>query len=152
MSIRENVAAYNGMAPPNSAEEHAVPGSCTSVVSGFEGGVFPTNQNVSPGRAGNAENRGVIFTIGWWHSSLFSTIAPPNTPMCLQPDGSWGMFPPASYHTGGVSVGLFDGAVRFVSNAIDCGNQNAAAVTRGPSPYGVWGALGSPDGGEGKSL
>jgi hypothetical protein len=90
--------------------------------------------------------------MGWWNANSFSTIAPPNTPMCLYHDGTWGMLPPASYHTGGVGVGLFDGAVRFVSNAVDCGNQNAAAVGQGASPYGVWGALGSPNGGEGKSL
>jgi hypothetical protein len=49
---------------------------------------------------------------------------------------------------GGVNVGVMDGAVRFISNTIYCGNLNAAAVQNGPSPFGVWGALGSPSGGE----
>ena len=152
LSVRENVASERGMASTYNTVERGIPGSCTTVISGYVGGTFPDVTNGNPGRSGHAEYRGVIFTMGWWNANSFSTIAPPNTPMCLYPDGTWGMLPPASYHTGGVGVGLFDGAVRFVSNTVDCGNQNAAAVGQGSSPYGVWGALGSPNGGEGKSL
>ncbi|MBR6387675.1 MAG: DUF1559 domain-containing protein, partial [Thermoguttaceae bacterium] len=53
-----------------------------------------------------------------------------------------------SNHSGGVNVGMLDGSVRFVSETIDCGNLNAYQVTAGKSPYGVWGAMGSPQGGE----
>jgi prepilin-type N-terminal cleavage/methylation domain-containing protein/prepilin-type processing-associated H-X9-DG protein len=141
LSVRENVAQYSTPGPYTAAE-HGTPGSCATTISAF-GRTFPTTY-----RSGNAENRGVIFTMGWWHANLFSTIAPPNTPMCVQPDGSWGMLPPASYHVGGVNVSLFDGSVRFISNTIDCGNLNIPAVSNGQSPYGVWGALGSPSGGE----
>jgi len=62
------------------------------------------------------------------------------------------MLPPASFHTGGVNAGFFDGSVRFISNTIHTGNLNLPAVRTGPSPYGVWGALGSPDGGESVTL
>jgi hypothetical protein len=41
-----------------------------------------------------------------------------------------------------------DGSVRFVSETIDAGSPNSYAVTTGKSPYGVWGAMGSPAGGE----
>ncbi len=54
----------------------------------------------------------------------------------------------ASFHTGGVHVVMADGAVRFISNNIDCGNKSAPEVTSGPSPYGVWGALGTKSSGE----
>ena len=43
---------------------------------------------------------------------------------------------------------LGDGAVRFISENIDVGNQSVGDVRTGASPYGVWGALGSMVGGE----
>jgi prepilin-type processing-associated H-X9-DG protein len=57
----------------------------------------------------------------------------------------------SSYHVGGMHVLMCDGAVRFVSENIDTGNLAAAGVLpsaltttiTGPSPYGVWGALGT---------
>ena len=59
-----------------------------------------------------------------------------------------------SLHTGGVQVLMVDGAVRFVSENIDTGDLTATTPnrnnpnTRGRSPYGVWGALGTKRGGE----
>ena len=41
-----------------------------------------------------------------------------------------------------------DGSVRFVPETIDTGNLSAAAVSSGPSPFGVWGAIGTKSGGE----
>lgn len=41
-------------------------------------------------------------------------------------------------------------SMRFVTEGIDCGMLAVTKVASGPSPYGVWGALGSKDGGEGK--
>jgi hypothetical protein len=41
-----------------------------------------------------------------------------------------------------------DGSVRFISDSINTGNQALPPVTAGLSPYGVWGALGSMQGGE----
>ena len=60
--------------------------------------------------------------------------------------------PPASRHTGGVNAVFSDGSVHFVSNSIDTGNLNARQTVSGPSVYGVWGALGSKNGGEIASL
>ena len=39
-------------------------------------------------------------------------------------------------------------SVRFISETIDTGNLYAAPATQGESVYGVWGALGTKDGGE----
>jgi prepilin-type processing-associated H-X9-DG protein len=56
----------------------------------------------------------------------------------------WGIFTPNSFHTGGVQVLMADGAVRFISNSINCGNYGAGS----PPSFGIWGALGTINGGE----
>jgi hypothetical protein len=45
-------------------------------------------------------------------------------------------------------VALADGSVRFISETIDTNNLALTHPGSGPSPYGVWGALGSKAGGE----
>ncbi len=81
-----------------------------------------------------------------------NTVLPPNTPTCQTGtwDGDDGVYPPTSYHPGGVLGTLADGSTRFISDSVDSGNLAAAAPTAvgGASPYGVWGALGSRMGGE----
>jgi prepilin-type processing-associated H-X9-DG protein len=62
-----------------------------------------------------------------------------------------------SFHSGGVNVCLGDGSVRFVSETIDAGDLGTTSapthpVDSGESPFGVWGAYGSVNGGESKSL
>jgi prepilin-type N-terminal cleavage/methylation domain-containing protein len=91
----------------------------------------------------------------------FNTVLPPNGPACADTSsGDFGdqeraVLPPTSLHPGGVVAVLVDGAVRFFSNGINCGNLGAAQ----PAPdvntpygsgsnYGVWGALGSISGGD----
>jgi prepilin-type N-terminal cleavage/methylation domain-containing protein/prepilin-type processing-associated H-X9-DG protein len=75
----------------------------------------------------------------------------PNKPSCTDPqnsDQNDGVLDPTSLHTGGVHVLMADGAVRFVGNSINTGNPALPVVTGGQSPYGVWGSLGSIQGGE----
>ncbi len=83
----------------------------------------------------------------------FHTILAPNSPNCSRPDGNihdapWILSTASSQHPGGVNVMFADGSVRFISSTINTGNLSAAYPTSGPSPYGVWGALGSRAGGE----
>ena len=79
-----------------------------------------------------------------------NTVLPPNAPSCFEGtwDGNRALLPPTSYHPGGVNVLLLDGSVRFMTETVDTGNLSSGAREGGPSPYGVWGALGSRSGGE----
>ncbi len=93
----------------------------------------------------------------WDHGSTshigFTTVLPPNSPSCgdLANDNSTnGVWTPSSQHPGGVNVAMGDASVRFISETINAGDPTSAPPTSAgtQSPYGVWGALGSKDGGE----
>ena len=106
-------------------------------------GLVPSNY----GRGFRWASAGQVYTV-------VNTILPPNRELC----GVWdnntvqGMFPPSSRHPGGVHILMGDGAVRFITDSIEAGDQNAGTVHSGgtgaqapgsKSPYGLWGALGT---------
>ncbi len=81
----------------------------------------------------------------------FTTISPPNGATCINDnagssDGLMNMLAASSYHPGGAQCALMDGKVTFVSENIDTGDMGAQSSMNGPSPYGVWGALGTKGG------
>ena len=82
----------------------------------------------------------------------FNTVFPPNAPSCANgtSDNNWGIFSASSNHSGGVNAAMLDGSVRFVSETIDCGSYLTAKQNHGQakSQFGVWGAMGTPAGGE----
>lgn len=94
---------------------------------------------------GHAVGNGRLWATGW-NVSVYtvSMIMAPNGPSCDY------FATVTSRHAGGAQVLMADGAVRFISENIDAGNQTAPPPrTAGePSPYGVWGALGSAQGSE----
>jgi prepilin-type processing-associated H-X9-DG protein len=100
---------------------------------------------------------GVLWTDGQPERTGFNTVMPPNAPSCtgdsnVNADCRSGVYAPSSFHPGGVNGVMCDGSVRFLSDGINTGNLGAAEVSRGPSPYGIWGAMGSKAGEEGAAL
>ena len=113
-----------------------------------------------------------MYTILPPNSTAVGRGAPPNG------EENWAVVPASSYHPGGVNVVAVDGSGRFISNSIDTsglnGVQRRSGVTvtglslsfcdlvaapvndpqhyTGPSPYGVWGAFGTPSHGESVSF
>lgn len=81
----------------------------------------------------------------------FLTIMPPNGPSCVGGNETNAAVTATSHHSGGVQVLMADGAVRFVTESIDAGDQDAVGQL-GNSPYGVWGAAGTINGTETTSL
>lgn len=105
----------------------------------------------------SSTGRGARWVDGAAPFGLFATILPPNSPSCAV-GGSQavdGIYSSGSLHTGGVQVALVDGSIRFISEKIDSGNSKLAPPTAEqftqqptPSPYGVWGALGTAAAGD----
>jgi len=99
------------------------------------------------------QGRGFRWASGCAPYTVMNTILPPNSETCLAIGHTGnGILPPSSRHQGGAHVVMADGAVKFVTNSIEAGNQTAGTVRRGrtgdrapgsPSPYGLWGALGT---------
>lgn len=91
---------------------------------------------------------GSLWAFGHPHWGAFTTILPPNGPSCYEgadnPSNCSGIFTPSSFHPGGVQGCFADGSVRFFSDTIDCGNYGALPNRN----WGVWGALGTIQGGE----
>jgi prepilin-type N-terminal cleavage/methylation domain-containing protein/prepilin-type processing-associated H-X9-DG protein len=105
--------------------------------------------NILSGR----ESRGGMWASAAQAVGSCSTVLPPNREVC---SAGWhdntGVFPMSSRHPGGCHVLMTDGAVRFVTDSIEAGNESAPMVGwRGTginkpgqkSPYGLWGALGT---------
>ena len=106
----------------------------------------------TPGRSVKARF-GSLWTDGQAERVGFNTVLGPNKPSCsvdgnTNADSPGAVLSASSNHTGGVNVSFFDGSVRFMSDSVDTGNTAIGPVSSGVSPYGVWGALGSADGGE----
>ncbi|MCA9183199.1 MAG: DUF1559 domain-containing protein [Planctomycetales bacterium] len=130
-----------GNAATTGGEVGATPLTCRAT---FVNGVYTVATVQDDGNRGGRWSDGAAFF------TRFNTMLPPNGPSCVEQGNHWlgGMYSAGSYHTGGVQAVFGDGSVHFISQNIDAGNQASPQVLGGPSPYGVWGALGSKAGGE----
>jgi hypothetical protein len=122
----------------------APPAACLASFAerGFRPGTTLLILNYSPGW---------LWSFGRPSHVSFSTVLPPNAPRCSDME-TQGSLTPQSLHPGGVFGLMADGAVRFIADDIDAGDPSLPDRQTGPSPYGVWGALGSRAGAEVASL
>ncbi|MDR2115879.1 MAG: DUF1559 domain-containing protein [Planctomycetaceae bacterium] len=94
-------------------------------------------------------------------NSQFFTILPPNSPNCHASDVNGYLIGVSSMHSGGANVAMADASVRFVSETINTKNLDLSSIvtdattateyrlrTTGHSRHGVWGELGTCNGGE----
>ncbi len=118
----------------------------TNVITGIAAGAGMG----APG--GAVPGRGYRWADGMPLFTGFNTVLSPNAPLVLSTGGGEdqsGYFPPSSRHAGGVMCCFADNSIRFISNSVNRGKENAATAylgspaQNGPSPYGVWGAMGT---------
>lgn len=96
------------------------------------------------------QRRGSSWCDGVPYYSGINTVRPPNSYCVGRGENMDGIFPPASNHQGGAHILMGDGAVKFITDSIDAGDQSVVPFSKQyhdmpgyPSPYGLWGALGT---------
>jgi type II secretory pathway pseudopilin PulG len=116
------------------------------------------NGSKDPSATAAGNSPGVQWSSGDTSVNGLSTVMPPNMACCA--GSNYGdeltLNTPSSNHTGGVNSCYGDGSVHFINetiNAITAGYDDSSnilhhQVTDGISRWGIWGALGSTDGGE----
>ncbi|MEO1616561.1 MAG: DUF1559 domain-containing protein [Planctomycetota bacterium] len=119
----------------------------------------PTVGNTNPGLRNNTWKRGFRWCDSVPVYTSFTTIRPPNSEVCMGGGGDFdtGVVGASSRHQGGAHVLMGDGAVIFMTDSVEAGdqrhpvvrlngginNQFPGSVAGSASPYGLWGALGT---------
>ena len=138
---------------------------------------WATGVNTLTSQTSQSHARGFRWADGNQTYTGMFTILPPNATACvgqalppnpMQAPGegftpstnerhSSGVLSASSRHQGGCHVLMADGAVRFITDSIESGNNNALPVIfmgpgisapGSPSPYGLWGRMGTKAGRE----
>ncbi|MCO8122297.1 DUF1559 domain-containing protein [Stieleria sp. TO1_6] len=117
-----------------------------------DGGANCTNP---PQISSNANHsRGMNWAWAAFPCTSVNTIRPPNSETCMN---GWfdnvGSLPASSRHQGGAHILMGDGAVIFMTDSVEAGDQHAHVIAHDnrpgkKSPYGLWGSLGSRNGKE----
>jgi prepilin-type N-terminal cleavage/methylation domain-containing protein/prepilin-type processing-associated H-X9-DG protein len=98
---------------------------------------------------------------GGAYFNVIGTVMPPNKPACsaeATASNDYVLSGATSRHSGGVGAAMVDGSVRFVSETVNAKTSGVTFSTphplkaSGQSDFGVWGAMGSINGGESTSL
>tara|TARA_R110002049_G_scaffold46487_1_gene135176 strand:- start:132684 stop:134012 length:1329 start_codon:yes stop_codon:yes gene_type:complete len=111
----------------------------------------------SPGiQAPGAGGRGYKWQNARGVYGAVTTIQPPNREVIMwNGNAAPGYLPPGSRHQGGCHVLMGDGAVKFITDSIEAGNQsmspiyvnfmamNSVLPPGSQSPFGLWGSLGT---------
>ncbi len=145
----------NNMAlPPNTWEQYRDPESPA-----FWDTIAVPNGS-RPGIDGPANHgRGRRWSDGRPYSSQVQTIRPPNSYSVYRGHGDFGYGSVSSLHPGGAHILMGDGAVIFITDSIEAGDQNQVPYSNNDprfgesgagkeSPYGLWGSLGTKAGRE----
>ena len=127
------------------------PAKCWKLVEGSEG-----DWNFKSDVSLNQVGRGGHWADGQAGIGLFNTILPPQSPSAAVggSEGVDGIYSAGGPHPGTVNIAFCDGSTHSISNDIDAGDSSHPVPTEeematgAPSPYGVWGALGTINGGE----
>jgi prepilin-type N-terminal cleavage/methylation domain-containing protein/prepilin-type processing-associated H-X9-DG protein len=133
------------------------PSSCQSLISSARPRVWAA----AGGLGGDEQRRGFSWALGQPLHTGFQTILPPNRELCTS--NNWyhdSECTASSRHQGGCHVLMSDGAVKFVTDAIEAGASSSSSVgtfagaqpAGSKSPYGLWGALGTRASKETQSL
>ncbi|WP_442506754.1 DUF1559 domain-containing protein [Novipirellula sp. SH528] len=144
ISTTGNVTAANGNSTCDSFVDASRPQFWASVPS--------TAHETAGGHTAGEAKRGYAWAMsrGIWGS--MNTIKPPNGSVCVITNVfNDGLYPASSRHQGGCHVLMGDGAVKFITESIEAGNQASAHVGNqtgllpagSQSPYGLWGSLGT---------
>ena len=113
-----------------------------------DGTVCPVPSGPGPFHGANdSHNRGMMWMSSYPVCTGFYTNTAPNSPLCVD---RWveggGSISASSRHQGGAHVLMGDGAVIFMTDSIEAGDEryNVSSLPAGAkSPYGLWGALGT---------
>ncbi len=149
---RSSLGAGGGVTGNNEISQAGGVQSCRAYVNAARPRFWDLTLIDSNGMGGAQDRRGFKWAYGRPLYTAISTISPPNSELCMQ----WnhhneGVLPPSSRHQGGCHILMGDGAVKFITDSIDAGNQESAMVRRqagylpagSPSPFGLWGSLGT---------
>ncbi len=106
-----------------------------------------------------AHSQGMRWHDGDHDHAAINTVLGPNSPSCNNDEWGWAVSSASSYHGSGAHVVFADANTQFIPNSIDAGDSTATAPagndgagSNAKSPFGVWGAMGSKDGGDNVSI